>query len=215
MDEAKVIKNFIVFEGIDGTGTSTQIKKLQEHFKPEQIYISAEPTTGETGKFLRKILSSDIKVNEKTAAFLFAADRCEHIFGTNGIIDQTQKGKIAVSDRYLFSSLAYQAVTCGKELPSLLNSMFPLPEFLFYFKIDPEISIKRVENRGETKEIYEKISFQKETAKLYDAVINEYKAKKIKDMKIIEVDASKSIEEVSAFIWDNLNFEFFSTPIKA
>lgn len=199
-----ILKNFIVFEGIDGSGTSTQIKRLAERFNKDEVFVTAEPTSGETGKFLRKMLKGDFQVDEKTAAFLFAADRCEHIFGKDGIISQTEKGKTVISDRYFFSSLAYQSVSCGKELPELLNSVFPLPEILFYFKINPEISISRVNSRGETKEIYEKISFQKKTAKLYDSIINEYKNRKNSGMKIVEVDAAKSIEEISDFIWKNL-----------
>ncbi|MCR5495847.1 MAG: dTMP kinase [Treponema sp.] len=199
-----IIKNFIVFEGIDGAGTSTQIKKLAEHFSPEDVFVTAEPTGNETGKFLRKMLKGDFAVNEKTASYLFAADRCEHIFGKGGVIEETEKGKTVLSDRYFFSSLAYQSVSCGKELPELLNSPFPLPEILFYFKINPEISLSRVESRGENKEIYEKIDFQKKTALLYDKVIEEYKGEKGKGMKIIEVDASKTIEEISDFIWKSV-----------
>lgn len=200
-----IIKNFIVFEGIDGAGTTTQIKLLAEKLGQEKVWQTAEPTDKETGKFLRKMLKGDFAVSEKTASYLFAADRCEHIFGKNGILEQTGKGKIVLSDRYFFSSLAYQSVTCGKELPELLNSPFPLPEILFYFKIDPEISLSRVESRGEAKEIYEKIDFQKKTASLYDAVMQEYKGAKGAGMKLIEVDASKSIQEISEFIYKSVN----------
>ena len=200
-----IIKNFIVFEGIDGAGTTTQIKLLAEKLGQEKVWQTAEPTDKETGKFLRKMLKGDFAVSEKTASYLFAADRCEHIFGKNGILEQTEKGKIVLSDRYFFSSLAYQSVTCGKELPELLNSPFPLPEILFYFKIDPEISLSRVESRGEAKEIYEKIDFQKKTAALYDAVMQEYKGAKGVGMKMIEVDASKSIQEISEFIYKSIN----------
>lgn len=200
-----IIKNFIVFEGIDGAGTTTQIKLLAEKLGQEKVWQTAEPTDKETGKFLRKMLKGNFAVSEKTASYLFAADRCEHIFGKNGILEQTEKGKIVLSDRYFFSSLAYQSVTCGKELPELLNSPFPLPEILFYFKIDPEISLSRVESRGEAKEIYEKIDFQKKTAALYDAVMQEYKGAKGAGMKLIEVDASKSIQEISEFIYKSVN----------
>lgn len=199
-----IIRNFIVFEGIDGAGTTTQIKKLEERFGAENVFRTAEPTSNETGKFLRRMLKGDFKVDERTASYLFAADRCEHIFGKGGVIENTEAGKVVLSDRYFFSSLAYQSVTCGKELPELLNSPFPLPEYLFYFKIDPEISLGRVTARGEQKEIYEKIDFQKKTAALYDAVMEEYKGEKGNGMKLIEVDASKSIEEISEFIWNCL-----------
>ena len=198
------LKNFIVFEGIDGSGTSTQIKKLVER-DLNKFVATAEPTKKETGLFLRKMLGGDFSVDSKTAAYLFAADRCEHTYGKDGVIDLLNQGKIVVSDRYFFSSLAYQSVSCGNELPRLLNSQFPLPEILFYFYIDPEISLKRVEDRNEKKEIYEKIDYQKKTAALYEEVINEYSKPELKDeMKIIKIDASKSIEEISQIIWQNV-----------
>lgn len=199
-----VLKNFIVFEGIDGSGTSTQIKKLEE-FSPQKIIATAEPTKNETGKFLRKMLSGEFSVDEKTASYLFAADRCEHLYGKNGIIENLKNDKIVVSDRYFFSSLAYQSVTCGKELPKLLNSPFPLPEYLFYFEINPEISLNRVNSRGEKKEIYENLEIQKKTANLYDEIISEYENDKSHKMKIIRLDASKSIEEISQKIREILN----------
>lgn len=195
-----ILKNFIVFEGIDGSGTSTQIKKIVES-NPSKYEATAEPTALETGKFLRRMLGGEFSVDERTAAYLFAADRCEHIYGKGGVQQKLEEGKTVVSDRYFFSSLAYQSVTCGKELPELLNSPFPLPEYLFYFIIDPEISLSRVNSRNEKKEIYEKIEFQKKTAELYEKVISEYeKTAAETGIKIIRVDASKSIEEVSNFI---------------
>lgn len=199
-----VLKNFIVFEGIDGSGTSTQIKKLEESF-PQKIITTAEPTKNEIGKFLRKMLAGEFSVDEKTASYLFAADRCEHLYGKNGIIENLQNDKIVVSDRYFFSSLAYQSVSCGKELPKLLNSPFPLPEYLFYFEINPEISLNRVNSRGEKKEIYENIEIQKKTANLYDEIISEYENDKSHKMKIIRIDASKSIEEIFQKIQEILN----------
>ena len=200
-----MLKNFIVFEGIDGSGTTTQIKKLAERFPKEKVFVSAEPTKNETGLFLRRMLKGEFSVNEKTASFLFAADRCEHLYGKNGILEQIQNGKIALSDRYFFSSLAYQSVSCGKNFPEHLNSLFPLPEILFYFKINPEISINRVTARGEKTEIYEKIEFQKKTADIYDQVINSYKQKeKSQGMKIITIDAEKPIDEISEIICSSL-----------
>lgn len=194
-----ILKNFIVFEGIDGAGTSTQIKKICER-NPQKFFQTAEPTSLETGKFLRRMLGGEFSVDEKTNSFLFAADRAEHLYGKNGIIEQINNGKTVISDRYLFSSLAYQSISCGEELPKLLNSTFPLPEILFFFEIDPEISLKRVDSRNEKKEIYEKIETQKKIAMEYENIISEYENNPSCGMKIIRIDATKSIEEISETI---------------
>ena len=194
-----ILKNFIVFEGIDGAGTSTQIKKICEK-NPQKFFQTAEPTSLETGKFLRRMLGGEFSVDEKTNSFLFAADRAEHLYGKNGIIEQLNNGKTVISDRYLFSSLAYQSISCGEELPKLLNSTFPLPEILFFFEIDPEISLKRVDSRNEKKEIYEKIETQKKIALEYEKIISEYENNPSCTMKIIRIDATKSIDEISETI---------------
>ena len=68
-----ILRNFIVFEGIDGAGTSTQIKKLVQS-NPQKFFATAEPTTGETGKFLRRMLGGEFSVDEKTNAYLFAVN---------------------------------------------------------------------------------------------------------------------------------------------
>lgn len=201
-----VLKNFIVLEGIDGAGTSTQIKRLVQT-NPDKYIATAEPTSGPTGKFLRQMLAGDFKVDERTNAYLFAADRCEHIFGKGGVKELCESGKIVVSDRYFFSSLAYQSVSCGLELPQLLNSPFPLPEYLFFFDINPEISLSRVNARNGHKEIYENIEAQKKIAALYEKVISMYEQNPSlrEEMKIIRIDASKTIEEVEEIIRKVLN----------
>lgn len=197
-----ILKNFIVFEGIDGAGTSTQIKVLQKRKDADRFFFTTEPTDSETGKFLRKMLKGDVELDPRTSAFLFAADRNEHLYGkggTNcGVVEKCQNGKIVVSDRYLFSSLTYQSVTCGDELPRKLNESFPLPEILFFFDINPEISLKRVLGRGET-EIYEKLDFQKATAERYRKVIAEYEAMNT-GMKIVRLDATLPVEKVADLI---------------
>ncbi len=201
-----ILKNFVVFEGIDGSGTSTQISILKKRSDSQRFFFTSEPTDSETGLFLRKMLKGDVKLDAKTTAFLFAADRNEHLYGSSGtncgVVRQTQANKIVISDRYLFSSLAYQSVTCGEELPRRLNESFPLPEILFFFEIDPSESLKRVDSRGE-REIYEEVTFLKETEERYKKVVAEYEAMNT-GMKIVRIDASRSIEEVSKIIASEL-----------
>ncbi len=200
-----IIRNFVVFEGIDGAGTTTQVRKLAERLPAERLCLSSEPTGGETGRFLRRMLGGEFRADARTAAFLFAADRCEHVYGKGGVLEQTAAGKLAVSDRYFFSSLAYQSVSCGPELPALLNSVFPLPELLLYLRIDPETALRRVAARGGRPEIYERRDFQEKTAARYDAVIREYDGTpKAEGMRTVTVDASLPADEIAEIVWNSV-----------
>lgn len=209
-----IIKNFIVFEGIDGAGTSTQLNILKNRRDTDSFLFTAEPTGSETGLFLRRMLKGDVSVKPITAAYLFAADRNEHVNGNllvkdnrqlvTGIREACEKGHTVVSDRYLFSSLAYQSIDCGIEIPRLLNSTFPLPEKLFFFDIEPEVSLKRITGRGFT-EIYEKEDFLKKTEAAYKAVISEFEKDTASEMRIIHIDACLPKEQISSLIWREIN----------
>lgn len=199
-----ILNNFVVFEGIDGAGTSTQMRLLAERDSGKKIAFTAEPTERPTGKFLRQILAGKEKVAPQTAAYLFAADRAEHLWGQGGIVDQTKNGLTVVSDRYLFSSLAYQGVTCGEDLPKTLNSPFPLPQLLFFFDISAQKSLERVEKRGEAKEIYENEKFLNDTASRYRAIIDQYKKLENSGMRIVELDATLPKEKISDLIWKEI-----------
>jgi dTMP kinase len=192
-----ILHNFIVFEGIDGSGTSTQMELLRNRLSSSRTFFTAEPTSGETGKFLRRILHGEICIHPDTAAYLFAADRCEHVHGENGIIQAIQDDTLVVSDRYLFSSLAYQTPECGAALPRLLNEPFPLPEYLFFFDIDPAISLERIRGRGVT-EIYEKKDFLDKTTEEYHRILEEFAHS---GMNIIILDASEPADQVHEKIW--------------
>ena len=199
-----ILEKFVVFEGIDGAGTSTQMRLLAERDSSKKIAFTAEPTERPTGKFLRQILAGKEKVAPQTAAYLFAADRAEHLWGQGGIVDQTKNGLTVVSDRYLFSNLAYQGVTCGEDLPKTLNSPFPLPQLLFFFDISAQKSLERVEKRGEAKEIYENEKFLSDTASRYRAIIDQYKKQADSGMRIIELDATLPKEKISDLIWKEI-----------
>ncbi len=199
-----ILQNFIVFEGIDGAGTTTQLKMLESWFDnlgTRLVHFDAEPTTGETGRFLRRVLKGEVPATAETQAYLFAADRNEHIFGNGGIESLCQAGTLCFSDRYFFSSLAYQSAACGMELPLLLNNRFPLPRLLFFFDIDPEISLKRVTGRGEQLEIFEKMEYQQKTRAKYEEVMTMYDGTKLGEgMQVIRIDATKTPEEIHSQI---------------
>lgn len=202
-----LLKNFIVLEGIDGAGTTTQLNALSSLHK--DFLFTAEPTQGETGLFLRKILGGAAKVTNETAAYIFAADRNEHINGAlvikgnrliTGVREACENGSTVISDRYLFSSLAYQSVDSDRNLPRELNKAFPLPSILFFFDIEVEEALKRIQSRDK-KEIYEKKEFLEKTRQEYARILIEYEDTPLGEgMKVVHIDAALPKKKITKII---------------
>ena len=185
MDKQKIVRNFLVLEGIDGAGTTTQGNLLHERCRREGIpaILTQEPTRDPVGRFIRSILRKETTVTPETMAHLFAADRNEHIFGPDGILSTVERGLTVISDRYFFSSLAYQTVDCDADFVRGLNSRFPLPEMLVYLEVAPEIGEKRLNSRSE-REIYEYLDFQNRATQNYARLWEEYAPSSMRIMKI-------------------------------
>ena len=191
----KPIKNFIVLEGLDGCGTTTQtallVKKLEEC--GIKGYSTKEPTDGSIGRFIRSVLQKKESVDPFTLALLFSADRNEHVYGKNGIIEQTQAGKMVVCDRYFFSSLAYQSLFIDYDTVGELNRFYPLPEYLFYIDLSPEECQARVESRGEETELFEHLELQRKIDANYKKSLSLLAAS---EMKTVVIDGRGSIEDI-------------------
>ncbi|MCE5256361.1 MAG: dTMP kinase [Spirochaetaceae bacterium] len=189
------IKNFIVLEGLDGSGTTTQASRIAGLFgQAGLVYeITAEPTKRPEGVLIRKILGGEIESEPETLAYLFAADRHQHLYGHGGILEQCAKGKIVLCDRYALSSLAYQGMACGNDLPAILNAGFPAPQLTLFFRIRPETAMRRVSSRSQL-EIFEKLAAQQKIALKYDEVLE---AARAKGWKIVEIDAERDIQSVT------------------
>jgi dTMP kinase len=201
------LENFIVLEGIDGSGTTTQMREIELALGRKGIscYTTAEPTTEPIGLFVRSVLSGKVQAEQSTIAYLFAADRHEHVYGKNGILAHLEH-EVVLCDRYVLSSLAYQGTVCGFELPQALNSRFPPPGLTLYFSIDPELSMRRVLRRNNL-EIYEKMHIQK---LVFDAYASAISAARADGWKIIVIDASLPIQAVTS-----LALEAISLHMKA
>jgi len=199
-----IIPNFVVFEGGDGSGTSTQLSILLSRLKNIEkpvIFPTFEPTGGQIGKLIRSALKKEIFFKPETLAMLFAADRNEHLYGKDGIFAHINQGELAVSDRYLLSSLVYQGIECGDELPTLLNSRFPAPELTIFLDIEPEIAIERMKNR-DSLEIYEYREFQEKVRQKYKSAITQYRKS---GARVEIIDASKTAAEVADKVWSILS----------
>jgi len=184
-----ILKNFIVFEGLDGAGTTTQSKLLVEKIK--NSVFTNEPTDRETGKLIRKCLRKEAEFSGKTLPYLFAADRAEHIYGKDGIIELC-KNHIVFCDRYLFSSIAYQALENDYELILKLNENFPMPEAVFFINTSITECQKRINSRGEKKELFEDRALQEKILANYIRAFEHFDDK----TNIITLDGDLSIEEL-------------------
>jgi dTMP kinase len=142
-------------------------------------------------------LQKEIYLAPETLALLFAADRNEHLYADEGILSHVNTGYFVASDRYALSSLVYQGIECGDELPLLLNSRFPVPEITIYLDIDPQIALERLKGRPNL-EIFEYIEFQEKVYEKYKALIEFYREN---GARIEIIDASKSIQEIADQVW--------------
>jgi dTMP kinase len=199
----EILINFVVFEGLDGSGTSTQLALLEQKlagrgFNGQAFSVTFEPTDGAIGKLIRSVLNKTLALRPDTLARLFAADRGEHLYAAGGIIERCKRGELVVCDRYTLSSLVYQGIECGMELPRSLNASFPAPELLLFFDITPDIAQRRMSGRPSL-EIFEHIEFQEKVRKQYHALFDEYRKAGVR-LEII--DASQSVEKIAEDVWN-------------
>jgi dTMP kinase len=202
----EILRNFAVFEGGDGSGTSTQLALLPEKFATNRpggpvFFPTAEPTGGVVGRLIRSALKKDPVLLPDTLARLFAADRNEHVYAPDGIFDRCKRGELVVCDRFVLSSLVYQGIECGEDLPRSLNTRFPAPELLLFLDIDPQIAQKRLNNRPSL-EIFEYFDFQTRVRERYLALLDEYRNAGV---RVAVIDASLSIAEVASAVWSALS----------
>lgn len=204
-ENAQALRRFIVLEGVDGAGTTTQLKIIESALAAAAVphWTTAEPTGLPEGALIRRVLGGEIPAAPATVAHLFAADRCEHLYGSSGILERLGRGETVVCDRYVVSSLAYQGVACGLDLPLYLNDRFPLPSLLLYFDVEPSISMSRIGGR-EHREIYEKLPFQERVRAAYEEALLRYAGS---SMKIARIDASLGAPEVSRAVLGALSAE--------
>lgn len=184
---------FIVFEGIDGSGKSTQLQLLKEKLSNLNIksIITAEPTGSVIGQLLRNAQRGlDIpNPSPYTMAFLYAADRSLHVDWIN---EKIADGAWVLCDRYKYSSLAYQG-SDNFDLLSLvgdMNSIFPDPDHAFLLNISPDTALARIEGRG-TQEIFEKKDFLEGVARNYKKMFSSPENRSF--MSIVDTNASEEV----------------------
>lgn len=186
---------FIVFEGIDGSGLSTQSSMLKEHLiknksdKSANVLLTKEPSNKSIGKLIRDALRNKIKFDEITLALLFAADRADHL--SNIKFDNYD---YVISDRYYISNLAYQSQTIDLNFLIEINKFARRPDLVIFLDVKPETCIERITHNRDHIELYENIEKLKAIKENYIKVIAYLK--KNFGLNIVSVDGNRSIEEV-------------------
>ncbi len=152
---------FIVLEGIDGSGKSTQAKLLHQRFCREGIspILTREPTNGPIGKLIRQILSGTQPMDQRAIANLFAADRTDHLsHPENGIHQLVKQGRTVICDRYYFSSYAYHSQYMDMDWVFAINQLnadILKPDLTIFIDVPPELCVKRIAKDRQSFDIYE------------------------------------------------------------
>ncbi len=190
---------FIVFEGIDGSGKSTQMKLLAKKLEEKGVKtrLTLEPTYGLVGGTLHEILSGKIKADPKVTAALFVADRLDHLTNENdGVLKSLENGETVICDRYYFSSYAYQSTEVPSEWVVEANKLCAdtlRPDVTIFIDISPQVAMERILANRDTVEIYET---EEKLTKIRDSYFAAFeKMKTTENVKII--NGERTVEEIA------------------
>ena len=189
---------FIVFEGIDGTGKSTQVRLLAEKLRQlgYAVVETREPTDGSYGQKIRELFTDRTSVSRDEELQLFIADREQHV--REVIAPALTDGCIVVSDRYYLSTVAYQGAN-GMN-PALIlkkNAVFPVPDLAFILEIEPAQGIHRIQNqRNEHPNTFEEEANLLKVAEIFAAMEQDF---------IRRIDGSGTIENVHRQVFEKVS----------
>src|SRR5262245_28046641 len=187
---------FIVLEGLDGAGTTTQTARLAEALRARgrAVFATAEPTDGPVGQLLRRFLSGELEPAEAAQALLFAADRLHHL--QTQIEPALAGGATVISDRYYLSNLAYQALSGRLDLDWLrrINIHARRPDLTIFLSVPPEVCRARLGGRGGAVERFDALEQLERIASAYARAIAFLR---LEGERIETVDGQRAPEEVS------------------
>ena|SRR3989344_6638325 len=181
---------FIVFEGLDGSGQTTQAGLLSEYFKQlgKKVLLTKEPTKkSESGKKIEDILKHRKTADGGELQRIFAEDRNEHL--EKEIIPALKEGTNVISDRYFFSSFAFGSIDCDLEWLIGLNDDFMLPDATFVLMVKPEMAVERIKKRGLETTFFEELGKLKKIIKNYELLRGRFG-------NLFFIDGERSVEEV-------------------
>lgn len=179
----------VVFEGIDGSGVSTQIDLLADYlkYKKKKVFVTKEPSNSLIGGLIRGHLKGECKTNPQTIQLLFAADRAHHL--EKEILPMLKKGYIVLCDRYYLSSLAYGSLVLDKNWLKEINSQFIDPDMTFVLYVPPRVSLQRIKESNFGFELYEDEKKLTKVVRNYFDISRDFK-------NVVLINASEEKEKV-------------------
>ncbi len=184
---------FIAFEGLDGSGLTTQASRLREWLnnKGYEVYLTKEPTDGLIGSLIRGVLRKELVIDAETLALLFAADRMHH---TKNIIKLLDEGVIVITDRYRLSSYAFQSIEVDLDWLKKINEKTLTPDLTFIIDTPPLICIRRIQKQRFHVELYEELEKLEKIHAIYHKLAEE-------ESNIFLIDGNRPVEAVSSDIF--------------
>lgn len=191
---------FIVLEGLDGAGTTTQLERLSAALRAEghRVFATREPSDGPIGTSIRQALTGRLGLPQgrgpltpETLALLFAADRMDHLAAQ--VEPALERGEIVICDRYVLSSLAYQGSSLPMEWVGTINGRALAPDLTLFVSVDAATAARRRSVRGAAEELYEADEAQRRILKQYEKAL---KSKAVKG-RVVRIDGGRPIDEVT------------------
>lgn len=146
---------FIDIEGLDGSGTSTQVRLVARELKKQGFapFLTKEPSQGPVGKLIRQALEKKTVLPAASLQLLFAADRGDHL--DRKIIPRLEKGEMVITDRYLWSSIAFGSIDLSRTWLLDLNKNFFLPDLTVFIEVSPDVCLERIAKERVGVELFE------------------------------------------------------------
>ena len=186
---------FIVFEGLDGSGKTTQIQRLADRLAAagQSCHITCQPSGHPVGQLIRRALRGDFAVENETMALLFAADRCQHLAAE--ITPTLARGTYVLCDRYYYSSLAYQGKSAAVYNKQAMTHH--RPDLTLFLDVDPAECMRRITAARAGVDLYEREDKLTQSRTRFLAIFEQLK----QTDRVVVIDANADEDTVADRIW--------------